>query len=172
MTEETHFITYTIYKIVCKNKEVTDFYVGSTMNLTKRKSQHKRNCSIGLNRTVYNCIRENGNFDNWDIEVIDTLKCQNKRTAEIVERYYIEQLGATLNTMTPIISDVEVRLLKVNNSKKAGQTFHECECGCRYSSKNRARHLKTKRHLEKIKSNNNIQQQDAVILEGISQQQV
>ena len=33
-----------IYKICCKDTNVTDFYIGHTTNFTKRKNQHKTSC--------------------------------------------------------------------------------------------------------------------------------
>ena len=38
-------MTYYIYKIVCNDVSVTDFYIGSTSNFRNRKYQHKDNCN-------------------------------------------------------------------------------------------------------------------------------
>ena len=52
-----------IYKICCRDKSITDVYIGSTTNFIKRKTLHKYNCtnekSKGYNRYVYGFIREN-----------------------------------------------------------------------------------------------------------------
>jgi hypothetical protein len=34
-----------IYRIVCKDVNVTECYIGQTTNFIKRKSQHKENCN-------------------------------------------------------------------------------------------------------------------------------
>ena len=60
-----------IYKLCCKNVEVSEIYIGSTTAFKARKSQHKSNCNnenrAGYNCKVYKFIRENGNFQNWDM---------------------------------------------------------------------------------------------------------
>ena len=62
----THF-----YKIVCKDTNVKSLYVGHTTDFTKRKSQHKHLCCAEndkrYNVHVYEFIRENGGWDNWDM---------------------------------------------------------------------------------------------------------
>jgi len=35
----------TIYKIVCKDVNIKDCYVGSTTNFNRRKQEHKYNCN-------------------------------------------------------------------------------------------------------------------------------
>ena len=55
--------TYYIYKIICIDKIITDFYVGSTSNISSRKNQHKNNSINDTNPKnnlkVYKSIREN-----------------------------------------------------------------------------------------------------------------
>eukprot|EP01080_Neovahlkampfia_damariscottae_P013297 gene13297-12127_t len=34
-----------IYKLCCKDPNVTEFYVGSTKNIRRRKCQHKYSCN-------------------------------------------------------------------------------------------------------------------------------
>ena len=67
-----------IYRIVCNDLDVDYTYVGSTTNLNKRRYQHKYRCntegSHGHTYKVYQTIRENGGFDNWQvIEVENSL---------------------------------------------------------------------------------------------------
>jgi predicted GIY-YIG superfamily endonuclease len=33
-----------VYKLECKDPDITDIYVGSTCNFNRRKQQHKKNC--------------------------------------------------------------------------------------------------------------------------------
>ena len=103
---KTHF-----YKIVCKDLNIRDCYVGHTTNLIKRKHHHKNMCHNPNNRQ-YNCfkyqfIRENGGWQNWEIILIKTENCENSFEAVKKEREYIEQLQATLNKARPIISKEE-----------------------------------------------------------------
>ena len=76
----THF-----YKIVCKDVNIKDCYVGHTTNFTKRKHQHKTRCCNENNPKhhyqVYECIRENGHWENWDMVLIDKLDCESRLVA-------------------------------------------------------------------------------------------
>ena len=93
-----------LYKIVCKDLTVTDIYVGHTTNWTKRKYQHKHNCcneTSKCNYKVYQFIRNNGDWDNWDMILIEEYSCGNKLQATQRERHWIETLNATLNQNIP-----------------------------------------------------------------------
>ena len=95
-----------IYKLCCKNPEIKDIYIGSTTDFRKRKYSHKTAClntnNKKFNRKVYNFIRDNGNWENWDMVMIEEYKdCENKLQLEKKERYYIEQLNSTLNCNIP-----------------------------------------------------------------------
>ena len=93
---QTHF-----YKIVCRNTDIKDCYVGHTTDFTKRKNRHKSDCcnqkSKHHNVPLYQFIRDNGNWDKWQMILIDTLHCENSLDALKKEREYIEELQAKLN---------------------------------------------------------------------------
>lgn len=95
-----------IYKIVCKDVAITDLYVGSTTDFTKRKSQHKRSCNNptdnDYNQTKYQCIRSNGGWENWDMLEIEKSPCSDGNEARTRERYWYEQLNANLSCFKPI----------------------------------------------------------------------
>ena len=94
-----------IYKIVCKDITVKDVYVGHTTNFTKRKWNHKSDCSCitskKYNFYVYDIIRLNGGWDNWDMIMVHRQSCIDTHEAHTIERHYVEILGATLNARTP-----------------------------------------------------------------------
>ena len=97
-----------IYKLCCKNTDIKDIYVGHTTNFEQRKNGHKRSCEIEKKETiVYKFIRENGGWTNWSMVQIENYNCDNKRQAEIRERYWIETLEAKLNTNNPITTKDE-----------------------------------------------------------------
>ena len=104
--ENTHF-----YKIVCKDLNIPDCYVGHTTDFIKRKSKHKGNCNNPNDRNhtipLYQFIRENGGFNNFDMVLINTERCENSLEARKREREYIEQLRATLNIVRPFITTEE-----------------------------------------------------------------
>ena len=84
-----------IYKIFCKNKNINEVYIGHTTNLIKRKYQHKIECKNNLNKklNIYNTIRENGGWDNWDMLEITTYNCKNSEEARIKENEYYKLIS-------------------------------------------------------------------------------
>jgi predicted GIY-YIG superfamily endonuclease len=96
----THF-----YKIICRDLNIKDCYVGHTTNFSKRKNAHKNNCVKNNSVRLYSFIRENGGFNNFDMILIDIVKCDNRLEALKKEREYIEVLQASLNQLTPVATD-------------------------------------------------------------------
>ena len=117
---KTHF-----YKIVCNDLNIKDCYVGHTINFKNRKSAHKRTCNnendkIHYNMPLYKFIRQNGDWDNFDMILINTETCENRLMALKREREYIEELNATLNKARPFRTDEELKEYKkeyVENNK-------------------------------------------------------
>jgi hypothetical protein len=96
-----------IYEIVCKDVSITQRYVGSTTNLIKRRYEHKSDCNNekrkNYNYYVYQFIRENGSFDNWDVVLIEkVIDCKDKENLHKRERFYIEEKKAELNKQIPL----------------------------------------------------------------------
>ena len=91
-----------LYKIVCKDLNIKDCYVGSTLNFVKRRCQHKFSCLHPTdkhhNTPVYEFIRNNGSWENWEMILINTECVANSIEATQRERHYKELLNATLNT--------------------------------------------------------------------------
>ena len=62
-----------IYKLTCKNISCDELYVGYTTNFIQRKYLHKQSCnnetSSNYNMNLYKIIRENGGWDNWNMEI-------------------------------------------------------------------------------------------------------
>jgi hypothetical protein len=103
---EADYSNTIIYKLCCNDPTITDFYVGHTTNFVQRKHSHKTNCcnknARNHNLVVYQCIRANGGWDNWDMIQIEAYNCNNKRHASARERYWIETLKSNLNANNPI----------------------------------------------------------------------
>ena len=91
----------TIYKIFCKDEQITDIYVGHTTNFAKRKYQHKSACNRGDKLKLYETIRKNGGWDNWNIYEIAKYNCNDNTEARIKEQYHYELLKSTLNSVSP-----------------------------------------------------------------------
>ena len=64
-----------MYKFVCNDLNVTDCYVGHTINMTKRKYKHKSICHNEKdkhhNLKIYQIIRENGGWENWNMVLVE-----------------------------------------------------------------------------------------------------
>ena len=113
-----------IYEIVCKDVNITERYVGSTTNLIQRRRDHKTNCnnekSKKYNAFKYQFIRENGEWENWDVVLIElVIDCKDKENLHKRERFYIEEKKAELNQCIPSRTLKEYR--KNNKNKIAEQ---------------------------------------------------
>ena len=96
-----------IYKLCCKDPNITDIYIGSTINFKKRKYDHKWNCNNNIeknkkyNLKIYKFIRDNGGFENWTMIMLEQYNCNNKKELQSRERYWIEELKSSLNSEIP-----------------------------------------------------------------------
>ena len=134
-----------IYKIVCNDLNVKDIYIGSTTDFTKRKCSHK-NASTNEkhpkhNAKKYKFIRENGGWDNFTMLEIEKYSCIDGNESRLRERYWFEQLQATLNSYTPITTKEENIQRRnecvdknrvVYNQHRKDKEVTICGCGGRY----------------------------------------
>lgn len=94
-----------IYKLICNDSNITSCYVGHTIGFYKRRNDHKYHCtnpnSPKHNYNVYQCIRNNGGWDNWKMIEIELCNCNNHKEAISRERYWIQELHADLNKHVP-----------------------------------------------------------------------
>lgn len=93
------------YKIVCSDISIIDVYVGHTTDIKARKYCHKNACNNEKNKNyhlkLYQFIRKNGGWLNFDMVVIHRQSCIDSLEAHTIERKYIETLHSTLNCRTP-----------------------------------------------------------------------
>ena len=94
-----------VYKLCCKDATIESIYIGSTTNITKRKSDHKTRCSnpndSAYNQYKYEFIRDHGGWQNWDLIVLEQFSCHSKMEQHKIERDYVEKLKPTLNRNIP-----------------------------------------------------------------------
>jgi hypothetical protein len=187
------------YKIVCKNLDIQDVYVGHTTDFATRKTGHKTKCnnpnSKSYNLFVYKFIRDNGGWDNFEMILIERISCEDELDARRKERKFIEDLKATLNSSIPSRTKkewvdnnkekvyeykhnwhienkqrlrqnkkekyIEHREVVLDKAKKYYEENTEkckewkngvvkCDCGFTYTNANKARHFKSKKHLEAL----------------------
>jgi len=107
-----------IYKLKCRDKEITEFYIGSTTNFNERKRSHKKFCNnINFREycfPLYMFINVNGGFDNWEFEVIKEYKFLTREELTINEQAYIELLKPKLNSYNAL----GINIIKKKNTMK------------------------------------------------------
>ena len=100
MKKESNYANTVMYKIVCKDENVKDLYIGHSSNIYVRKSVHQY-YSNKKNNKLYTFISLNGGFDNFDLVILEKFPCSTKREALSRERELIELHQATLNDLMP-----------------------------------------------------------------------
>jgi hypothetical protein len=119
-----------IYKIFCKDESITDLYVGHTTNFIQRKYAHKISCN-NLNKTlkIYNTIRSNGGWDNWDMIEIAKYNCKDSTEARIKEQEHYTLLKASLNSCPPYV-DTTQYFCKPCNTQCSGVKNYNSHINC------------------------------------------
>jgi len=173
-----------IYKLI--NYDYPDLvYVGSTTNFSKRKQHHKEGCfntkCIKHNIKLYNTIRENGGWDNWNMIKLCDYPCKSKREAEQEEDRYMQLLKPTLNMRRAFQTSesrkeyidkrkgIKKGYDKIRRTEKAeeikakkreaylrdkeiGSQMIACICGSKIQNRFKRNHEKTPKHLNYLDS--------------------
>ena len=118
-----------IYKLCCNNPEIAEIYIGNTTDLVRRKSQHKERCNNEngkkYNFNVYQFIRKNGGWNNWNLILIEKFKCNNSFEACAKEREYVISLKSKLNSYIPNRTQQEYREdNKIELAEKAKEYYN------------------------------------------------
>lgn len=91
-----------IYKIQ-NNNDPNEFYIGSTLNLSRRKSHHKKNVTNKRGKLywckLYKYIRDNGGWDNFTFSKIHEMDVESLTFCVQEEQAIINILKPTLNTI-------------------------------------------------------------------------
>ena len=160
-----------IYKICCNDLKIKEIYIGSTINFTRRKQRHKSCCNNingkNYNLKLYKCIRDNGGWVNWSMILIDTVSCESKLELLKIEREYIEKNNSVLNCKIPSRTKKEYNKEYIKQYREVNKEYDSeyyqknkaqikeknkekmtCECGSTFRKRDKARHEKTKKHIE------------------------
>jgi hypothetical protein len=90
------------YKIFLKS-DPTKFYVGSTYKISSRKSHHKKNTNNKVSKLywtkLYKFIRDNGGWDNFQLELLYKASFETKQKRLIEEQAIITILNPPLNSV-------------------------------------------------------------------------
>ena len=152
-----------IYKIVCNNPNIDSFYIGSTTNWAKRKNSHKNRCNDvndkKHNLQIYQIMRENGGFENFNMILVEDYPCENRRQAEQREQYWKDLLTPDMNTINAYLTEEqkkeysrnfmkEYRIKKKEHVKEYKQRKFTCDC-CKIELclNHKSRHEKSKTHI-------------------------
>ena len=99
-----------IYKIVCNDPNIDSFYIGCTTNWTRRKQNHKERCNNENdkkhNLQIYQIMRENGGFENFNMILVEDYPCENKRESEKREQYWKDLLKPDMNKINPFSMEI------------------------------------------------------------------
>jgi len=165
----------TIYKIVCKDDRITDTYIGSSCLYEKRMGEHKSVChnpnSKAYTNKKYKVIRENGGWSNWSMTKIKDFPCNSRKELRMEEQRHLE--GGSLNVIQsyttaeertacqkkyyqatkPIRQEKSKEYYKNNQVRlRANRNAKtNCPCGGKYCHGDKARHLKSNKHLTYVK---------------------
>ena len=106
-----------IYKIICNDELVLDFYVGHTTNYPKRKCNHKSEVETNKAK-LYEMIRTNGGWENWRMVEVEVYPCNSSVEAKIREEYWRETLQATMNTYRAYLTEEKAKQYYYDNADK------------------------------------------------------
>jgi hypothetical protein len=100
-----------MYKIYPKNTSLNYCYIGHTNYFVYRKRQHELPC-INTNHSkahikLYQVIRENGGWDEWEMIEIEKFNGKTKLEARIREQELIKEHNANLNMLNAYITEEE-----------------------------------------------------------------
>ena len=100
---------------------------------------------------VYQFIRANQGFDNWDIIQLEEVEYNTKHELRARERHFFELLKASLNKQVPNRTDAESKqnyaIEHRNEIYAKAQIRNNCACGGKYTQSHRAEHFASNKHL-------------------------
>lgn len=102
MNKYDNFVIYKIYQ-----PEIPEMiYIGSTINFSQRKSNHKKYCHCKTSKKykypLYQYIRACGGWEKFDMQIIEKYPYNSKGDRLLKEKQMIEFYEAKLNTIKPI----------------------------------------------------------------------
>ena len=154
-----------IYKICCKDNNITEVYIGYTTNYKIRYNCHKSWCTningSKYNMKVYKFIRDHGGWDNWEMVELYKYPCNSKKEIIAEERRAYDRFNATLNKFKPnrtreeySIDTRDIRIQTWHDNKieiLAKQAERKrCDCGMTYAHSKKKRHTDTPRHQKRM----------------------
>ena len=133
---ENDYKNSVIYRIYCKNPDITECYIGSTIDLYNRFKGHKscvNNKNLNnYNLKIYQFIRDNGDWGNFDKEILEYYPCKDEKELKLREQEYISKYKPTLNMFNAYSTEE----IKKEQKQKKDKKFRESEKGKKAQQKN------------------------------------
>tara|TARA_R110002126_G_scaffold90215_1_gene215318 strand:+ start:1130 stop:1648 length:519 start_codon:yes stop_codon:yes gene_type:complete len=137
---------YYFYKITCSDDTVKKIYIGKTKDLKSRLAVHKYN-SIHSDIKLYQNIRENGGWENWNLTVCHKCIC-DEPVSICIEVSLINKFKDdgyhVLNCQ--IATKYPTQKYNIAKCKEHYAIKKECACGWIGSKMEWAHHQRSKRH--------------------------
>jgi len=122
---ENDYKNSVIYRIYCKDENIKNCYIGSSKCFEDRFYTHKSMCNIkyskNYNLCLYQFIRENGGWDNFDREILEYYSCKDEEELKLKEQEYISRFKPKLNTNNAFTSEE----VKKEQKQKRGKKYRE-----------------------------------------------
>jgi len=114
--ETTKIDDYFMYKVCPKNKGLNFCYIGHTNNFVNRIRQHK-NASENEKHSkayqrLYETIRNNGGWSEWEMIEIDKIYGKPKLEARMREQELIDEYNANINSVSTDITEEQRKATK------------------------------------------------------------
>lgn len=122
---DSQYSNTVIYKIHCKDPTISKVYIGQSIKFNERKHTHIFDDHKQHSPKLYDYIQLNGGWDNWEISILGTYKCNSRGHASHIEWYWWKKYSdvktiwdkdtKTLNTIRPGINYVKRTMKKHDN---------------------------------------------------------
>ena len=140
------------YKIVCRDLNIQDFYIGHTTDFKTRKGCHKRVCNNpndkNHNKFLYKFIRDNEGWGNFDMVWLETQNYQTSKEARKREQELIEELKPSLNSLKAYTSEEERRQKKQEWEDNNKEHTKEYKHNWNFENKDRVSEKKKQQYKE------------------------
>lgn len=141
------------------------FCIGSTWNMVKRKSKHKKHKSSSLKYGYFDSVGR----DRMEFEILEERYCQDLEERFFIEQWFIDTFLPPLNEFKAYRTKEEKNQYKIKygethkylisyynkqyqkqNKNHQNQRFICPFCGISYARKHRTDHIKTNRHQKSL----------------------
>ena len=144
-----------VYRLFCKDTDVTDCYIGSTKDIEHRMRGHKCDVEYETGNRYHlkksQFIRSHGGWLNWDHEVLESLDVESQEELRMREQKWIDQTPtATLNGMPAWRSEEDKKELHIEiharwrDENREKYTEYQAKYQAKYHEANREKILERK----------------------------